>query len=75
MQYCFENDMTVTINPDFSISVINDEGRDYSIVGFSSFKSAEAFVFFADFDETDNSYCDVTGDNVDIKWIYIQPKA
>ena len=75
MQYDFENDMTVTINPDFSISVINDEGRDYNIVGFTSLKSAETFVFYADFDEADNSYSDVTGDYVDIKWINIQPKA
>ena len=65
----FEDDMYVEINDDNSVSVFNDDGRNYKITGFDTLKNAKDFVFTADFTEgKDNDYFLLTGAKEKLVW-------
>ena len=69
-RFDFEDDSYAIINPDNTVSVFDDEGRNYKIIGFESYERAKSFILFADFEKTGNSYLSTTGSKEKLEWVY-----
>jgi len=64
----FEDEMFVKLNEDCSVSVFNDEGKNYTISGFISTENCKSFVMFGDFDERNNDYLMITKSKEKLTW-------
>jgi hypothetical protein len=65
----FEDNCEAIINEDLSVTWIED-GTRIHIKGFPTKKDAHDFCMFADFDERNNSYLEITGAKYKLTWVY-----
>lgn len=66
----FDDDFSAEIknNNGEVIVVVTDHGNVVKISGFPTKEDAHTFVMFADFDEMDNDFINITGPNYDLNW-------
>jgi len=66
----FDDGSTAFINPDCTVTYIDEDGDKVLISGFPSRHEAENFCQFADFDEQENDYILITKPKFKLIWSY-----